>query len=91
MSTSSKLTSPPIDHRIFVVIIVLVMFGLALVGFIVYITVRLKKRGPYEASGPYEGTLVHPDHPAAQITPFGGGGPHLGRNTPRFSKLTLIL
>jgi hypothetical protein len=71
------------SRGIFVAIIVLVISGIILVGFIIYITVRLKKRGPGD-SGPYEGTAVHPEHLAAQITPFGAGGPHIGRNIPRF-------
>ncbi|KAF8805200.1 hypothetical protein BYT27DRAFT_7192928 [Phlegmacium glaucopus] len=57
---------------------------MTLVGIIIYITVRLKRRRPDEASGPYKGTLVHHDHPAAQISPFGGGGPHSGRTIPQF-------
>jgi len=69
------------DRRLLIVVFAL---GIALIGFIIYMTVRLKRRRPDEASGPYKGTLVHHEHPAAQITPFGGGGPYSGRNTPQF-------
>jgi len=78
---------PTIDHRILIVVVVLVVFGsIALIGFVIYITNRLKKRRPHETYGPYEGTLVRPDDLAAQITPFGGSGPHRGRNMPRFMR-----
>ena len=69
-----------------IVIIVLVVLGSIAVGFVIYITIRLKKRQPHENFGPYEGTLVRPDDLAAQITPYGGSGPHRGRNIPRFSE-----
>lgn len=78
---------PVIDHRILIVIVVLVVVGsIALIGLVTYITIRLKKRWPQEAFGPYEGTLVHPEDLAAQITPYGGSGPHRGRNIPRFGE-----
>ena len=94
MSISSLPHSPlfrrtllKIDHRILIVIVVLVVVGsIALTGLVVYIINRLKKRRSHEAFGPYEGTLVHPEDLAAQITPYGGSGPHRGRNTPRFSE-----
>jgi len=75
---------PRIDHRILIAIVVPVIIGgIALISLVIYIIIRLKKR-PHEAFGPYEGTLVHPDDLAAQITPYCGSGPHRGRNTPRF-------
>jgi len=83
-SRLSSRTPSPVDHGIFVAIIILAISAIALIGLIIYITVRLKKRGPGD-SGPYEGTVVHPEHPAAQITPFGASGPHIGRNLPRYS------
>jgi len=74
-----------IGPRILTVIIVLVVVGsIALIGLVICITIRLKKRRPHDAFGPYEGTLVHPEDLAAQITPYGGSGPHRGRNVPRF-------
>lgn len=77
---------PTIDHRILILILVPLLVGIALIGFIIYITIRLKKRRSQEAFGPYEGTLVHPEDLAAQITPYGGSGPDRGRNIPRFSE-----
>lgn len=76
--------APPriIDHRI--VIAVLVVFGVVLIGLIIYTTVCLKKRRSVKSCGPSEGTFVDPEHLAAQITPFGGRGPHGGSNAPRF-------
>jgi hypothetical protein len=84
----SKRGPPHIDHRIVIPIIVLVILGIALIGLIIYLTTHLKKRRSNQTGGPYEGTLVHPQHLAAQITPFCGSGPHSGRNTPRFSELS---
>ena len=78
---------PGVDNRILIVMIVLGVFGsIALISFVIYITIHLKKRQPHEAFGAYEGTLVRPEDLAAQITPFGGSGPHRGRNMPRFSE-----
>jgi hypothetical protein len=79
---------PRIDRRILVMVLVPVLVGIALIGFVICITIRLKKRR-HKAFGPYEGTLVHPEDLAAQITPYGGSGPLRGRNIPRFSGLTL--
>lgn len=84
-STSSSSTSPQNSHSILIAIVVLGIVGMALVGGIIFFTVRHKKRRPDEASGPFKGTLVHRDHPAAWITPFGGGGPHSGRTIPQFT------
>lgn len=84
-SRLSTRAPPRIDHRILIVIIVLGIFAMVLIAVIIFITVRLKKRPP-EACGPYEGTLVHPHHLAAQIMPFGAGGPHRGRNEPLFGE-----
>lgn len=74
----------PTDSRLLVVILVSVIVGIVLIGFVIYITIFKKRRPPF---GPYEGTLVHPEDLAAQITPYGGSGPHRGRNVPRFSEL----
>lgn len=76
---------PKIDHRTLIMILVPVLVGIALIGFVIYFIMRRKKRR--EAFGPYEGTLVQPHDLAAQITPYGGSGPHRGRNIPRFSEL----
>ena len=78
---------PTIDHRLLILILVPVIVGITFIGFVVYITIRVKKWRSHEAFGPYEGTLVHPEDLAAQITPYGGSGPHRGRNIPRFSEL----
>ena len=87
-SRLSMRSLPRIDHRILIVAVVLVVFGsIALIGFLIYVTKRLRKRRPH--FGPYEGTVVHPADLAAQITPFGGSGPHRGRNMPRFSEFIL--
>jgi len=75
-----------IDRRVLVILVLVVFGSIALIGFVIYITNCLKKRRPNEAFGPYEGTLVHPADLAAQITPFGGSGPHRGRNMPRFMR-----
>lgn len=83
-STPSSAALRRNDRRLLIVVFALGIVGVALIGFIIYITVRLKRRRPDEASGPYKGTSVHHEHPAAQITPFGGGGPHSGRNVPQF-------
>lgn len=59
-----------------------------LVAYIVFITVRLKRRhdrGELEA-GPYQGTALSQDHPAAHITPFGATGPNGGKRGPEFSE-----
>ena len=91
-SRLSKRALPSIDHRILIVIIVLVVVGsIVLIGSVIYITIRLKKRWSHETFGPYEGTLVHPEDLAAQITPYGGSGPHRGRNVPRFSEFIFLL
>jgi hypothetical protein len=71
-----------------ILIVVLGIAGTCLVAIIIYITLRLKHRRSLEVYEPYQGTLVDREHPAAQITPFGGGGPHSGRTVPQFSELT---
>lgn len=88
--TSSSSVSPQNNHRLLIVLVVLGILGLALVIFTIYITVRLKKRRLDEASGPYEGTMVDREHPAAQITPFGAAGPYSGRTMPQFSEYSGI-
>lgn len=83
---------PSIDHRILIVIIVLVVLAsITLISSIICITIRLRKRWSHESFGPYEGTLVHPGDLAAQITPYGGSGPHRGRNVPRFSEFMFLM
>jgi len=78
---------PGVDNHILVVMVVLGVFGgIALISFVIYITNRLKKRQSHEGFGAYEGTSVRPESLAAQITPFGGSGPHRGRNMPRFMR-----
>ena len=85
-------TSPRDDPRLLIVIAVLGVLGACLAGFVIYITLRLKKRKrPNESSGPYEGAVVQDGHLAAQITPFGAGSPHPGRMMPQFSELLILL
>jgi len=77
--------APSADPRLSAVIIVLGIVAAFLITFIVYITLRVKKR---EVSGdtldPSHGTVMHQDHPAAHITPFGAAGPQSGGRVPRF-------
>jgi len=63
-----------------------------LIAYIVYITIRLKRRQTSgQDLGPYQGTAMTQDHPAANITPFGSVGPHSGGNYPRFSAYLLTV
>ena len=87
--TASKLPdpNPNTDHRILAVVIILGIVGAFLLGYIVHITLQVKRRQDKEAeaAGPYQGTLINSDeHPAAQITPFGSGVG--GYSGPRFSE-----
>lgn len=70
------------------VIITLVILAAFLVAYIVFITVRLKRRQDRGelAAGPYQGTALSHDHPAANITPFGATGPDAGKKGPEFSE-----
>jgi len=82
------------DHRILIVVVILGIVAAFLISYIVYITVRLKRRQTSgDDLGPYQGTAMNQDHPAANITPFGSVGPHSGANFPRFSAylLTVLL
>ncbi|KDR69873.1 hypothetical protein GALMADRAFT_913495 [Galerina marginata CBS 339.88] len=76
--------TPKNDHRILVVVVILGIVGAFLIAFIIYTTLRVKRRQDAEASGPYQGTAIHNDHPATHIVPFGAGGPHSGLNGPRY-------
>ncbi|KAF8181849.1 hypothetical protein BJ912DRAFT_979345 [Pholiota molesta] len=86
--TASNLSdpTPTNDHRLLAVIVVLVIVAAFLITYIMYITVRLKRRQENgEIHGPNQGTLIHDDdHPAANITPFGAVGPNAGGRVPRF-------
>lgn len=88
--TASSLSdpTPKNDHRLLAVIIVLTIVAAFLITYIMYITVRLKKRQENgEIHGPNQGTVIHDDdHPAANITPFGAVGPNAGGKVPRFSE-----
>ncbi|TFK45119.1 hypothetical protein BDQ12DRAFT_674159 [Crucibulum laeve] len=82
-SASSTVTdaTPKNDSRILTVAVVLSILGAILVGGIIYMTIRLKRRQANgAASGPYHGTVVNEEHPSAQITPFGSPG----SETPQF-------
>jgi flagellar basal body-associated protein FliL len=70
------------------VIIILVIFAVFLIAYIIYITVRLKRRHDRGevAAGPYQGTALNHDHPAANITPFGMTGPDGGKKGPEYSE-----
>ncbi|KAF8161535.1 hypothetical protein B0H34DRAFT_383755 [Crassisporium funariophilum] len=71
--------TPKSDHRILIVVVVLGIVAACLIAFVIYITLRLKRRqSSGKAFGPYQGTVMHHEHPAAHITPFGAGGPHSG-------------
>lgn len=86
-TTSSTKTdaTPKNDHRILIVVVILGILATFLIAYIVYITIRLKRRQTSgENLGPYQGTAMHQDHPAANIVPFGAVGPHSGGKIPRF-------
>ncbi|KAF8959921.1 hypothetical protein BDZ97DRAFT_1922529 [Flammula alnicola] len=77
--------TPKSDHRILIVVVILGIVGAFLIAYIIYITRRVNRRQSNgEISGPYQGTAMHQDHPAANITPFGAAGPHYGGQVPRF-------
>ena len=90
-SASTKLdATPKNDHRILIVVVILGIVAAFLIAYIVYITIRLKRRQTSgQDLGPYQGTAMTQDHPAANITPFGSVGPHSGGNFPRFSAHSL--
>lgn len=96
-ATSATATSldadvaPSTDPRLLAVVIVLGIVAAFLITFIVYITLRVKRR---EVSGDTldpHGTVIHQDHPAAHITPFGAVGAQIGGRVPRFCKCIVIL
>jgi hypothetical protein len=90
-STKSDAT-PKNDHRILIVVVILGIVAAFLIAYIVYITIRLKRRQTSgQDLGPYQGTAMTQDHPAANITPFGSVGPHSGGNFPRFSAYLLTV
>lgn len=65
--------------------VILGIIGAFLVAFVLYITLRLKRRQSNgEDSGPYQGTVMHSDHPAAQITPFAEGNGRGAGHGPKF-------
>ncbi|KAH9485784.1 hypothetical protein JR316_0002699 [Psilocybe cubensis] len=83
-SVSSDPT-PKTDHRMMVAITVLAIAGAFLIGFVIMTTLRLKRRqASGEIAGPYQGALIHSDHPATHITPFGAAGHHPGGTAPKF-------
>ena len=84
--------SPKNDHRILILVVILGIVAAFLIAYIVYITMRVKRRQTNgEDLGPYQGTAMNQDHPAANITPFGSVGPHSGANFPRFSVYLLTV
>ncbi|KAF9479099.1 hypothetical protein BDN70DRAFT_879166 [Pholiota conissans] len=86
--TSSSLSdaTPKNDHRLLAVVVVLVIVAAFLIAYVMYITVRLKRRQESgDILGPTQGTVINDqDHPAANITPFGAVGPNAGSRAPRF-------
>lgn len=77
--------TPKNDHRILIVVVILGILAAFLISYVIYITVRLKRRQTSgDDLGPYQGTAMNQDHPAANITPFGSIGPNSGANFPRF-------
>ena len=97
-ATSASATSlggdiaPSTDPRLLAVIIVLGIVAAFLITFIVYITLRVKRREVNgETLDPPHGTVIHQDHPAAHITPFGAVGAQYGGRVPRFCEYFVIL
>ena len=86
-ATQSKL-SPSIDGPLHTVIIILSILAALLVAYIVYITLKSKKRQQNsEHPGPsrYTSSIhLNLNHPAAQIAPFGSYS-HSGATRPRYS------
>jgi len=84
--------TPKNDHQILIVVVILGIVAAFLIAYIVYITICLKRRQTSgQDLGPYQGTAMTQDHPAANITPFGSVGPHSGGNFPRFSAYLLTV
>jgi len=81
-SPASSDPTPKSDNRILIVVVILGIIGSILVAYILFVTFRLKRRQSNgEDAGPYQGTVMHHDHPAAKITPFGAIS---GSSGPRF-------
>ncbi len=89
--SSPSPTATPTGQRIaggplHVVIIVLSILAAFLVTYVIYLAIGVKRRRMNgEHSGPYQGTVIHSAHPAAQIIPFGHGS-QPGAQGPIFSE-----
>jgi len=81
-SSVSSAISP--NGRLHTVIIVLSILAAFLIVYIIFITLKAKKEQPNsERAGPYTGTTISPNHPAAEIAPFGNYS-HSGATGPRY-------
>jgi len=81
-SSSSQATSPQTDPRVNVVGIVLGIIGIILVTAIIFVTIRMKRRGSVDdIEGSRIGRKLDRSHPAAKVTPFGSSG----GETPRYN------
>jgi hypothetical protein len=71
------------------VIIVLSFMAAILVAYVIYITLRTRRRQLHsEQTGPYQGTVLQGDHPAAEIAPFGDS--RFGSTGPKFSMSSFL-
>ncbi|KAF9561874.1 hypothetical protein CPC08DRAFT_707058 [Agrocybe pediades] len=85
-TTSTRLDgTPKNDRRMLAVVVVLGIVGAFLIAFIIWLTLRVKRReSSGENLGPYQGTLIQDAHPAADITPFGAVGHVSSAKGPRY-------
>jgi len=85
-SSSRVDATPKTDHRMLAVVVVLGISGAFLIAFIIWLTLRVKRRESSGANlGPYQGSLIQETHPAADIIPFGAVGHNIGAKGPRYS------
>jgi len=84
--------SPGSDRRILAALVVLGLAAVVLIGFIIHLTLRVKRRQEAEESGigPFAGRVTAQDDPAAHVTPFDAGGSYSGMTMPRFSAYTTL-
>ena len=89
-ATSSKSTIST-DGRLRTVIVVLSILAAILVAYIIYTTLKTKRRQMRsEHAGPYQGTVIQSDHPAAEIAPFGSNS-YSGATGPKFSVFSVLV
>lgn len=83
-SSASAMPATKNDARIMIVGIILGVVAVLVIGGIIYVTMRLKRRqSNTEGLGPFHGTVIDRDHPAAKIMPFGSAS----RVSPRYRTL----